>query len=181
MVTEPLDPGWRPALPLVGQVVGGRSLDGSILIVMRAAVVFLVIVSAVLGLGVVVFGAGPREARIGDGAARILLSAVMGGALIGISMTGRGGPDLSDADHLAVSVFRITMRRVVFAAAIGPAGMAISWLAGDPSYVIFGTGLAILLMAVAGPSERRIGQFQTEVDEAGSDLSVLGALQRRYR
>ncbi len=36
-------------------------------------------------------------------------------------------------------------------------------------------------MTVGGPTSKRIAQFQAEVDEAGSDLSVLRALHRPYR
>lgn len=175
------DPGWRPALPLVGRILTGRGPDGSILLVMRAGVVLLGGVAAASALGALVLGAGSQEPRIGSGLARILISAAMGAGAIGVALTGTGGPDTDSEGHLAVSVFTITMRRVVYAAAIGPAGLAISWLSGDASYVIFGTGLALLFMAVAGPTSKRIAQFQGEVDDAGVELSVLRALQRRYR
>jgi hypothetical protein len=179
-MTEPTDPGWRPALQLVGRVVAGRP-DGTILLVMRAGVILLGAVAAASALAALLFGAGSREPLISAAVARILISAAMGFGAIGVSLTGTGGPDLGSEGHLAVSVFTITMRRVLYAAAIGPAGFAISWLAGDASYVVFGTGLALLLMAVGGPTSKRLAQFQAEVDEEGSDLSVLQALHRPYR
>jgi hypothetical protein len=132
-------------------------------------------------LAALLFGAGTQEPRISSTVARILISAAMGAGAIGVSLTGTGGPDLESEGHLAVSVFTITMRRVLYAAVIGPAGLAISWLSGDGSYVIFGTGLALLFMAVAGPTSKRLAQFQSEVDDAGCDLSVIRALQRSYR
>lgn len=181
MSDDPLDPGWRPAFPIARRILMGRGPSGSILLVMRAGVVLLGAVAAGSALAALVFGAGSQDPRISATSARILISAAMGAGAIGVSLTGTGGPDLDDEGRLAVSVFTITMRRVLFAAAIGPAGFAISWLAGDASYVVFGTGLALLFMAVAGPTSKRIAQFQTEVDEAGSDLSVLHALQRPYR
>lgn len=180
-MTGQTDPGWKPALPLVGRILSGRGPDGSILMVMRAAVVLLAAVATGAALLALIAGAGTREPQIDSTVARILISASMGIGAIGVSLTGQGGPDLEGPGHLAVSVFRITMRRVLYAASIGPAGLAISWLAGDASYVIFGTGLALLFMAVAGPTSKRLAHFQSEVDEAGSDLSVVAALERPYR
>jgi hypothetical protein len=148
---------------------------------MRAGVLLLAIVAVGAALGALLFGAGSQEPRISATVARILISAAMGAGAIGVALIGTGGPDLDSEGHLAVSVFTITMRRVLSAAAIGPAGLAISWLSGDASYVIFGTGLALLFMAVGGPTSKRIAQFQVEVDEAESDLSVLAALHRPYR
>lgn len=175
------DPGWRPAVPLIGRILSGRGPEGPILLVMRAGVLLLGAVAASSAIFALVFGAGSRDPRIDSVVARILISAAMGASAIGISLTGTGGPDLESEGHLAVSVFAITMRRVVYAAAMGPAGLMISWLAGDASYVIFGTGLALLLLAVAGPTSKRITHFQEEVDEAGSGLSVIRALHRPYR
>lgn len=175
------DPGWKPAIPQAGRIVTGRSPEGSILVVLRAAAILLSAVAVAAGLFALVFGAGSQEPRIGSATARILISAAMGASVIGISMTGRGGPDTSSPGRLAVSVFEITIRRMLFAAALGPAGLAISWLAGDATYVVFGTGLAALLVAVASPTRRRLEQFQGDVDEAGSKLSVVASLQLPYR
>jgi hypothetical protein len=180
-MTDFTDPGWRPALPLVGRILSGRGPDGSILLVMRAGVILLGAVAVAAAIAALVFGAGTQEPRISSTVARILISAAMGGGAIGVSLTGTGGPDMDSEGHLAVSVFTVTMRRVLYAAAIGPAGLAISWLSSDGSYVIFGTGLALLFMAVGGPTSKRVAQFQAEVDEAGSDLSVIRALHRSYR
>jgi hypothetical protein len=176
-----LDPGWRPAFPLVGRILTGRGPDGSILLVMRASVILLGIAATASGLGALVLGAGSQQPRIDQTVARLLISLAMGLGVIGTSQVGKGGPDVNSPGHLAISVFRITMRRVLFAAAVGPAGLAISWLAGDASYVVFGTGMALLLMAVASPTLKRISAFQAEVVEAGSDLSVIETLHRPYR
>lgn len=180
-MTVPRDPGWKSALPQVGRIATGRTPAGSILLVMRGAVLFLEIAAVVAGFLVVFLGGGAQEARVDDVTARILISLMVGVVIIAITRIGREGPDVSTAEHLAVSVFRITMRRVLVAAALAPVGMALSWLSGDASYVVFGTGLAMLLMAVSSPTVRRIEQFQTEVDDAGSELVVLAALQRSYR
>lgn len=148
---------------------------------MRAAIVLLGTVAVLAALGALVAGAGTREPVIGPTPARLVLSGALGVAVLGMSMTGTGGPDVAGPDHLAIDIFRITMRRVLFAAVLGPVGLGVSWLAGDGSYVVFGTGLALLFMAVAGPTEKRLRQFQVEVDEAGSDLDVVEALLRSYR
>ena len=60
-------------------------------------------------------------------------------------------------------------------------GLMLSWLAADASYVIFGSGLAMLLMAVAGPTSKRIDHWQFKVDEADVELSVRSALDRPWR
>jgi len=39
----------------------------------------------------------------------------------------------------------------------------------------------MLLMAVAGPTSKRIDHWQSEVDEAGTELSVRSALDRPWR
>lgn len=168
-------------MPLVAKILTGRTPTGSILEVMRAGVILLAGVAVTSALVALILGAGSNEPRIDATTARIAISAAMGVGAVGISLTGRAGPDVDSPGHLGVSIFQITMRRVLWAAAIGPAGLAISWLSGDGSYVVFGTGLAVLFIAVAGPTTKRISVFQTEVDEAGSDLSVLVALQRPYR
>ena len=82
---------------------------------------------------------------------------------------------------MAASLFTLTLRRVVVAATVLPVGMLLSWASGDETWIIFGGGATLLLMAVAGPSRDRIEKWQDEVDEAGLEISVLGALSRRYR
>lgn len=59
--------------------------------------------------------------------------------------------------------------------------MVLSWLAGGRTYVIFGAGGAVLLMAVVAPTADWLRQWQKEVAEARSDLSVLEALRRPFR
>lgn len=149
--------------------------------VMRATVVLLSGVAALSALTVLVFGAGSGTRYVDASLARIGLSALVGAAVIAISYIGRGGPDLDDERHLAVSLFQIGTKRVLSAAAVGPGGFILSWLAADATYVIFGAGLALLLMAVVAPTVDRIAQWQAEVDEAGSDLSVGAALGRPWR
>ena len=81
---------------------------------------------------------------------------------------------------MAASLFTLTLRRVVVAATVLPVGMLLSWTSGDETWIIFGGGATLLLMAVAGPTRDRIEKWQAEVDEAGVDVSVLGSLSRRY-
>jgi hypothetical protein len=180
-VNELADPGWKPSVPVAVGIVRGRGATGSILLVMRAAVLLLSVVSGLTAVAVLVFGAGSGEVVINSTVARMGISAVVGAAVFATSFIGRAGPDLSDESVMAVSLFQITMRRVLAAAAVGPAGLIFSWLSADASYVIFGAGLAMLLMAVASPTARRIEQWETEVEEAGSDLSVRSALNRPWR
>lgn len=177
----PIDPGWRPALSYAGRIATGRTPEGPILLVMRGAVVFLETAAALAGFVVLFLGAGAQEPRVGDVTARILLSIAIGLVLIAMTVIGRAGPDTADLGRLANSVFRITMRRVLVAASLTAIGMALSWTSGDAAYVLFGASLSMLLMAVASPTQRRIQQFQSEVDAAGSDLSVLEALDLPYR
>jgi hypothetical protein len=54
-------------------------------------------------------------------------------------------------------------------------------MAGEGSYVIFGSGAAILLMAVVAPTSDRLQAWQTEVSEAGSQIVVLAAVLMPYR
>ncbi len=178
---DPTDPGWRPALAVAARIVTGRGADGSILLVMRAGVVLLSIAAGATALGVLVFGGGSGDASIDETTARLGLFSVVGIAAIAIGVVGRGGPDVDSESHLAASVFQITMRRVLVAAAMGPAGLLLSWLAADGTYVIFGAGVAVLLMAVVSPTSDRLGQWQRDVAEAGSDLSVVVALSRPFR
>jgi len=148
---------------------------------MRAGVLLLSAVAGLTALTVLIFGAGSSAERIDAIVARVAISAAVGASVIATSFIGRGGPDLQTEGHLAVSVFQITMRRVLAAAAVGPAGLMLSWLSADASYVIFGSGLAMLLMAVASPTSKRLDQWQSEVDEAESKLSVHSALDRPWR
>jgi len=180
-VDEHTDPGWGPAVPVAAGIVTGRGAAGSILLVMRAGVLLLSLVSAVTAVLVLVFGAGSGAERIEPTIARIGISAAVGASVIAGTLIGRDGPALDSEGHLAVSLFQITMRRVLAAAAVGPAGLLLSWLSADASYVIFGSGLAMLLMAVASPTSSRIEQWQSDVVEAGSELSVRTALDRSWR
>ncbi len=180
-MSEHPDPGWRPAVPVALGIVTGRGASGSILLVMRAGVLLLSLVAAVTAVAVLVFGAGSGVEKVDGTVARIGISAAVGASVIATSYIGRGGPDLDTEAHLAVSLFQIIMRRVLAAAAVGPAGLMLSWLAADASYVIFGSGLAMLLMAVAGPTSKRIDHWQSEVDEAGAELSVRSALDQPWR
>lgn len=178
---DSLDPGWRPALTLAGRIITGRGAQGSMLLVMRAAVVLLSVAAVATAVGVLVFGGGSGEASMDETTARLGLFAAVGIAAAVISLVGRGGPDVADEIHLAVFVFQVTMRRVLAAAALGPAGLVLSWLAADGTFVIFGAGVAVLLMAVVAPTADRLRQWQADVAEAGSDLSVIGALSRPFR
>jgi hypothetical protein len=174
------DPGWVRALPAVLGIVTGRQPKVSILLMMRAIVLLLTLVVGGTALGVLIFGAGSDVARIDPTIARIGISAALGGSVIATSFIGRAGPDTSSEAALASDLFQISMRRALASVAVGPAGLMLSWLAADSSYVIFGSGLALLLTAVAGPSLKRIKAWEAEVAEAGSSLSVRAALDRPW-
>jgi peptidoglycan/LPS O-acetylase OafA/YrhL len=150
------------------------------LLVLRAFVLLLAVVALGGGVIALMFGAGAEEPRIDALAARFAISLALGASVIATSFIGKEGPDVGSEAELAASLYQTTMRRVLAAAAVGPIGLLLSWLSGDGTYVIFGTGLALLLMAVAAPTGKRLKQYQSEVDDAGSDLSVMSALSRRY-
>lgn len=158
-----------------------RPPDASILLVMRGAVLFLSVAGAAAAVVAIALGAGSQEPRIEEATARIVLGVAVAAGAIALAVIGRAGPDVRSRSHLAVSVFRITMLRVLATAAVQPVGLALSWASGDPAYVIFGTGAAILLMAVGGPTRDRLAKWQDEVEGRGSDLSVVAALAAPYR
>lgn len=172
------DPGWRPAIGLAVRIALLRPPEGAILIVMRAAVVFLGVATAVTAVLVLTFGAGSGEARIGDATAQLVLFAAVGAAAILIAISGREAPDTRTEGLLAAWIFRVTLLRVVASAAVGPVGLLLSWSAGDGAWVIYGAGAAILLMLVVGPTRRRIAAFQEEV---GEEIDVIAALMHPYR
>jgi len=180
-MTQELDPGWRPALGVAFGILGFRRPTGSILIVLRAAVVFLSVSAAVMAGIAVVLSAGSAEPRIGEVTAQLVLGAAVIASASVTALTGRESPDLRSPGHLAVWLFRVTMRRVLASAAVGPVGFLLSWMAGAGSYVIFGSGAAILLMAVVAPTVTRIESWQAEVTGTGSDIVVLEALLFPYR
>lgn len=172
------DPGWRPAVALAARIALLRPPDGPILIVMRAAVVFLAGASVTTAVLVLVFGGGSGEARVDEVTAQIILFAAVGAAAVVTALGGRESPDTRSEGLLAAWIFRVTMLRVVAAALVGPVGLLLSWSAADGAWVIYGTGAAILLMLVVGPTRRRIVAFQ---DEVGDEGDVLAALLRPYR
>ena len=174
------DPGWRPAVAVAWRVLTLRPPEASILMVMRGAVIFLSVAGAVAAVVAIALGAGSQEPRIEEATARIVLGLAVAVGAITLALIGRSGPDVRSQGHLAVSVFRATMLRVLAVAAVQPAGLALSWASGDPAYVIFGTGAAILLMAVGGPTRDRLGKWQELIDESGSDLSLQEALSAPY-
>lgn len=180
-MTEPVDPGWRPAIPIAIRILGLRRPSGSILIVLRAVVVFLSLAAAATAAIAILLSAGSEEPRIGEVTAQLVLGAAVIASAAVVALTGREPPDLRSEGHLAVSLFAVTMRRVLASAAVGPVGFLLSWMAGAGSYVIFGSGAAILLMAVVAPTKARLDAWQAEVTEAGAEISVLAAVLLPYR
>jgi hypothetical protein len=180
-MSDLVDPGWRPAVPMALRILGLRRPSGSMLVVLRASIVFLCGAAGIIGVVAVVLSAGSSEPRISGVTAQIILGGAVIAAAAVISMTGRESPDLRSVGHLAVWLFAVTMRRVLAAAAVGPVGFLLSWMAGAGSYVIFGSGAAILLMAVVAPTRDRIASWQAEVTETGSELVVLEGLLLPYR
>jgi len=172
------DPGWRPAFALAVRIAMLRPPQGPVLMVLRATVAFLCVASGAIALLVLLLGGGSGDARIEEATAQIVLFAAVGLAAAVIAVTGRESPDDRSPGHLAVWVFRITMRRLLAAAAVGPVGLLLSWSVADGAWVIYGAGASILLMLVVAPTVRRIAAWQEEV---GGELGVLDALLRPYR
>lgn len=177
----PGDPGWRPALPVALRIVGWRRPSGSILIVLRATAMFLGAAAAVTAVLGVILSAGADEPRVAEVTARLVLGAAVGAAVLVAAVTGRESPDLRSPGHLAVWLFGVTIRRLLAAAAVGPVGFLLSWMAGSAAYVVVGAGAAMLLIAVVAPTADRLRTWQSDITEAGSDIVVLEALGMPYR
>jgi hypothetical protein len=179
MDIEPVDPGWRPAARSAAALLVGRRPATSILEVMRGSIVLLSAAAGTAALIALVLGAGSGEPRIDRVAAQVLLGAGVIAAATVMATVGRILPEV-DPSRLAVFLFVATQRKVLAAAAVGPLGLILSWLAADGALVIFGMGTSILLMAVAAPTADRIRIWQEEVDTFEHPYSVLGALLRSY-
>lgn len=160
------------------RIVGRRPPAAPILVVMRAAVVFLCAGAFVAGSLVLILGGGSGTPRLDDLGAQLLLFAGIGAAALVISLRGREPADDRSPGHLAVWAFRTTLQQVMAAAAIGPLGVLLTWLAADPVWVIYGTGVAILMMAVVAPTARRVAHWQEEID---APIDVMAALMAPYR
>jgi hypothetical protein len=158
-----------------------RPPEGTVLVVLRAAVLALGGAGVVVGVLALVLGAGGGEPRIDDLGAQVVLGAATITAAIGIAVVGRSWEPPPSELAMASSLFTLTLRRVIVASMVLPVGMVLSWASGDETWIVFGAGATLLLMAVAGPTVDRIEKWQAEADEAGVDVSVLGALSRRYR
>lgn len=175
------DPGWRPAIRVATQVLLLRRPEGSIIDVLRGSVIFLATASVVVAVVVVVLGAGADEPRIDETTARIGLFVGVGLAGVAIAWVDREALDVRSPGHFAVEAFTTTMRKVLSAAAVGPVGLVLSWASGDASYVLFGTGASLLLMAVGGPTKRRVQAWRDEVEEADAGFDALDAIGAPYR
>ena len=175
------DPGWRPAVPVALRMATLRPPQGTVLVVLRAGVLALGGTAVIVGVLALLLGAGAGEQRVDDVEAQLVLGATTITAAIGIAVVGRSWEPPSTEPALASAIFVLTLRRVVVASIVLPVGMVLSWASSDETWIIFGAGATLLLMAVAGPSRDRLAKWQEEVADAGLDLSVLSALSRRYR
>ena len=158
-----------------------RPPEGTVLIVLRAAVLALGGAAVLVAVMALVLGAGGGEPRIGDVEAQLVLGGATITAAIGIAVVGRSWEPPATEQAMASSIFTLTLRRVIVASIVLPVGMVLSWASGDETWIIFGAGATLLLMAVAGPSRDRLEKWQDEVTAAGIDVSVMAALSRRYR
>ena len=172
------DPGWRPAFRLAVGIALLRPPAGPVLLVLRSTAVFLSIASGITAITVLALGGGSGEPRIQEVTAQIVLFAAVGLAAAVIAVASREPPDDRSAGHLSVWAFRVTMRGLLAAAAVGPMGLLLSWSAGNGVWVIYGAGASILLMLVVAPTARRLAAWQTEV---GAEMNVLAALLTPYR
>ncbi len=177
-MTPTTDPGWRPAFLLALRIALLQPPNGPVLLVLRSAVAFLCVASGITAIAVLLLGGGSGEPRIEEVTAQIVLFAAVGLAATVIAFASREPPDERSAGHLSVWAFRVTMRGVLAAAAVGPVGLMLSWSAADGAWVIYGAGTSILLMLVVAPTTRRIAAWQKEV---GEETDVLAALLTPYR
>ncbi len=88
---------------------------------------------------------------------------------------GRGGPPSGPA--FAAWAFQTLLRRMVAVVLLGPVGLALSSFAADPVWIVYGSAAAVVLIAVVGPTVRRLEAWQEDVDEG---FSVLEALMAPY-
>jgi hypothetical protein len=160
------------------QIASLRSARASILTVMRATAVFLGVAAVFASLVALILSGGVDEARIEPLAAQVVMWGSVGVAAAGIVFIGRGGFGLLAGGALAVWLFRVTMRRMLVAAAVGPVGLFVSWYSADRVWVIYGAGAAVVLISLVGPTTRRLQAWQ---EEAADGVSVLEALLLPYR
>jgi hypothetical protein len=179
MTVEPVDPGWRPAVRLALRLLRPTGTV-SVLMVMRSSTVLLGGVAGLAGLIALLLGAGASSPRMDPVSAQVLLAGAVIAAASVMAVHGRVLPEV-EPRRLAWFLFTTTQRKVMAAAAVGPAGMLLSWLSADGTMVIFGVGVAILLMMVAAPTALRIRAWQDEVDAFTKPYSVLGALLLDHR
>jgi hypothetical protein len=158
-----------------------RPPEGSVLIVLRAGALAFGGAAVIAALFALLFGAGGGSQRLGDLEAQLVLGGATITSAVGIALVGRSWEPPPREQALAAAVFTLVLRRLVVASMVLPVGLVLSWSTGDETWIIFGAGATLLLMAVAGPSSDRIDRLQEQVEEAGVDLSVRRVLSRPYR
>jgi len=175
------DPGWRPALGVAARIVAFRRPRGSLLVVLRAAVVFLVFGAAATAVLGVVLSASGGVARVSDTTARIVLVAAVVAAAAVIAVTRAEQPDFRGPGNLALWLFVATMRRILAGASVGPIGFLLSWMGRTGIHAVVGSIAAIVLIAASAPPTRWVQGWQEKVDEARANIDVLDALSIPYR
>lgn len=172
------DPGWRPAIRLAGRIAALRSGSAEVLTVMRAAAVFLGAAAVISALIALLLTGAAGDPRIETLTAQIVMAAAIGVSAAAGAWAGRGGVGDREGPALAIWLFRTTMRRMLFSAAVGPVGLFVSWYSADRVWIIYGTGAAVILISLVAPTTHRIAAWQ---DDAAEGVSVLDALLLRYR
>ncbi len=175
------DPGWRPAAGTALRILTFRRPAGSLLTVLRAAVLFLCGAAAATGVLGVILTSGGGEPRIGATTARIVLAAAVVAA-VSVAVAARAEPpDLRGPGNLGLWLFVTTLRRVLAAAAVGPIGFLLSWMGRTGIHAVVGSIAAIAMLVATAPTARWIRGWQERVTEGRSNIDVLDALSLPYR
>jgi hypothetical protein len=175
------DPGWRPAFGVAARIVTFRRPRGSMLIVLRAAVVFLSLGPVVTAGLAVVLTRGGGTSHVSNTTARIVLVGAVVAALAVIVATRAEQPDLRGPGNLALWLFVSTMRRILAGAAVGPIGFLLSWMGRTGTHAIVGSVAAIVLIVASAPTARWVEEWQAKVTEARAGIDVIDALSLPYR
>ncbi len=180
-MTGPIaDPGWGPTLRTLPKLfvpfVGMRTMAGQSDGLTALRMLWCVFAGALILVWIPVAIAAPElDGQVSVFTALIVVVAIGVSTQLAARMLG-AGHDVTDASRFVASFQRTTLVRVALAEAAAIVGFVGFLLSG--SAIIYGVGFAIAAYGHfdAMPASRRLGAAQQQVDEAGGDWSVVGAL-----
>lgn len=179
-MTDPRDPGWRPAIGAALVPVKGARLvrdGGSALLVMRA--LWIAFTTAIVLIGVVVILVSTELPGGGiDGrftTAVVVALGVLAQAVAGAVLPAIAGMKAGDVRRTAQRAFFIRVLLAEPAALFGFLGFALS---GNPAVYLAGAVVSFAGMVDAMPGERWLASGQAQLVESGSSVDLLDALLR---